>query len=467
MFANLLKEEPMDQYRYCSIIIVILLGLFFGCDEGRLWLNDYPDYSGAIDCEKHSWLAKRKIFLDPGHGVKAQPDRFRQGPHGVTEEAVNLRVALILRDMLTRAGVHVTVSRSSHKDVDLDTRIAMVKKASPDFLVSIHHNGSPRRCDAVNYPSVLIWGNRHLRPASYDFARILQGELERIMDGKGQVVSDFSVFRETGTRILRRTREVCPGVIGEGGFFSDERHARRLADLQYNIREAEAYFKALSRYFRHGVPTGVVEIEGSLDNSSYLQNMVTVKNPDIFIRLKSDCPDPKPAGRSLKVTLDDVPVSTRCCSPGLYRVLYGKKLYPGGHQIRFHFRNGCGNNSMVMYTGFTVKIEKGDYSRLIRRGRYLVNYRRNVRQGVLMLSAAHSMEQTGPGAERLYYDLYRGFRRLGLHCKARYYLDSLVHFYPQSYSARRYRHLASGGKDRFPVKFHGKKVPLISGVSCR
>lgn len=281
----------MDLYRYSRKLPVFFLFLFlFSCGEGSFSFRDYPRYSGAIDCEKHQWLKTRKIFLDPGHGTTTEGDRFREGVHGVTEESVNLRVGLILRDMLTLAGAEVIMSRTSSPDVDLEKRVAMVSKTKPDILVSIHHNGSPRRTDSVNYPSVLIWGNRYQRRASYDFAVVLQDELHRIMDEKGKVISDFSVFRETGTRILRKTRDVCPGVIGEGGFFSEEKHARRLADLQYNVREAEAYFKALSRYFKHGLPTAVVEIDSDIDNTSYLQNMIKEKNPAIYIKIKSDCP---------------------------------------------------------------------------------------------------------------------------------------------------------------------------------
>ncbi len=451
----------MGRYRYFEILTFIFLGLFlFSCGEGSSLFRSYPHYSGAMDCAKHPWLAKRKIFIDPGHGTKPGGDRFREGPHGVTEEAVNLRVAHILRDMLTRAGAEVTMSRTSPPDVDLEKRVAMARRIKPDILVSIHHNGSPRRCDRVNYPSVLIWGSRYRRPASFDFALILQKEFHRIMDERGEVISDFSVFRETGTRILRKTADICPGIIGEGGFFSEEKHARRLVDINYNVREAEAYFKALSRYFRHGLPSAVVEVTSPVSNSSYLAKMLTEKNPSIYIKIKSDCPTPGAAPGSLHVTLDDVPVRYRPAGPGRYRLLYGKKLYPGGHRIRFSFRNRCGNSSMVLQTSFTVAIAKGDYDSLVRRGRYLLNTGKDVRRALLMLSAAHSMEQTGSGAGSLYHDLYRGFSRLGLHRRARYYHDAYISFYPQSATVRHKRF----GSDAplVPVRYYGKPVPLVS-----
>jgi len=68
-------------------------------------------YAGMVPDTEHGWLRGKKIFLDPGHGGNAAHDPFRTGPFCITEESVNLRVGLILRDMLVQAGAFVTMSR--------------------------------------------------------------------------------------------------------------------------------------------------------------------------------------------------------------------------------------------------------------------------------------------------------------------------------------------------------------------
>ena len=75
----------------------MITACFSGCIPGY-------EYSGDIDLSKHEWLKDKKIFLDPGHGGLGNSDIFRTGPEGITEEQVNLKVALILKNMLKKAG---------------------------------------------------------------------------------------------------------------------------------------------------------------------------------------------------------------------------------------------------------------------------------------------------------------------------------------------------------------------------
>ena len=72
-------------------------------------------YAGTAPDAKHDSLKGKKIFLDPGHGGTAANDPLRSGPFGITEESVNLRVGLILRDMLVQAGAIVTMSRTERQ----------------------------------------------------------------------------------------------------------------------------------------------------------------------------------------------------------------------------------------------------------------------------------------------------------------------------------------------------------------
>jgi len=451
-------------YKILKIISGLSLLIFLSCGVNPFDASSEHQvkYKGSVELEKHKWLRNRKIFLDPGHGGKGHSDRFRIGPGGITEEEVNLKVSLILENMLRSAGADVMMSRRSDTDVHLDDRVDMVKSYNPDLLISLHHNGSPRRMDRVNYPSVLIWGSRDVRPASYDFARYLQDEFHRIMDSRGRILSDFSIFRETGTRILRETRYVCPGVIGEGGFFSDEKHELRLKDGLYNVREAEAYFTAISRYFKLGCPTAEVHFSCPAYNNGYLVNMIKDKNPRIYIKVKGDTKKPGVEQRSLKITLDDVPVTSKRISGDLYLVNYGKELYPGGHMLRFSFRNRRHHSSMVLNSCFTMEIKKGDYDRLVKKGCRLVRKRSSAREGVKMLQAALSMGLTDPGADKIIYNLSRGFVMMGLIPQAEYYRKSLYYFYPGSSYGRKYgRSIKRHNDYRYPVKYNGKSAKII------
>lgn len=452
------------QYHKLIMLTISALSIFFifSCERARY------SYTGSIDFHKHAWLKGKKIFIDPGHGGKGKKDRFRIGPNDVLEETVNLRVSLILENMLTRAGALVKMSRRSNSDIGLNERVGMAAELQPDLLVSIHHNGSPRKMDGVNYPVVFIWGSSFVRPASYDMAILLQRELNSIMDGKGMVLSDYSVYSETGTRILRETRYICPGVLGEGGFFTDPDHSLRLKDRQYNQLEAEAYFKAISIYFLNGVPSAMVLISSKVDNTKDMVNLIEEKTPAIAIKIESNNPVKGIIRNSLKVTLDNIPVWYKKLSDELYLVNYGKQLYPGGHSLRFSFRNKKRQSSMIMSVPVTVNIKKGDYKRLIKRGRYLLKTKYGRYEGLKMLLSAYSMDKTGPGSDLLFLDISRGFRSLGDPANSQYFLEKLSYFYPQSkYAQRMAYRIFRDSSYRFPVDYYGKKMELIGDIDIQ
>jgi len=414
--------------------------------------------TGPIDPLAYPWLRGKKIFLDPGHGVSPVKDLFRTGPGGITEAEVNLKVSVILTAMLKQAGAEVTQSRDGRRDVPLDDRIKKAQKFKPDLLVSIHHNGTVRRMDGVNYPCVLVWGSDLVRPASFDAARLLLDEFHRMMDERGSVMSDFAVFPETGTRILRETRYLCPGILGEGGFFSDPDHARRLADPVYHRREAEAYFAAIAEYFKRGLPTATVTISSFLDNSGPVKNLVTDRSPLIVIKTESGAENVRVDRRSLRVTLNDVPVRAVPVTDGIFRIDYGKELYPGAQRLRFSFKNARHQHSMIYRAGFNLEVKKGDYDRLVTEGLSHIRRRYRVADGIRMLKGALSMEVTGPGADALLWHIARGYALLGDRENARYHYSRIFYFYPESPYRKRLPHALRDY--RYPVEYLGKELPV-------
>ncbi len=442
----------INRYIKTSISIIFMISVCLtGCRPGY-------QYNGDIDLTKHEWLKDKKIFLDPGHGGLGKTDVFRTGPDGIIEEEPNLKVALILKEMLKGAGARIFTSREKDVNIPLAERVKMVEKAGPDLLVSLHHNGTARRVDDVNYPSVLIWGCKDVSRTGYAFAELLLEEFNRLMDAKGTIISDFAIYTETGTMILRDTTYICPGVIGEPGFFTSEGHAKSLGDAQYLQAEAEAYFTAISRFFERGVPRAEAYISTPLDGSTYLSNLIKIKNPLIALKLESGIENIGIDERSIQATLDWVPVTCRALSPGLYSVQYGKKLYPGGHSLRFSFCNRRGQPSMIYRTGFTVNIEKGDYDRLVAEGTKKVKNRWTAREGLQMLLPALSMGPTDPGADNILWNIACGFDILGDRPNANYFFAKLYHFYPESKYNKNLNNKIGGY--RYPVEYLGKWIDL-------
>lgn len=445
----------MDRSRWHNVATGAMCAviLLFGC------LNDMKPPTLSLDLKKYQWLRGKKIFIDPGHGVSSVKDLFRTGPGGVTEEEVNLSVGRLLASMLKEAGADVAMSRGGRRDTALDRRIEKAVKYKPDLLVSIHHNGTIRRMDRVNYPSVLIWGSPVVNPASYDAAGLLLDEFHRMMNERGSVIADFAVFPETGTKILRETRYLCPGILGEGGFFSDETHALRLKDPQYHQREAEAYFSAVAEYFKRGVPSAAVTISSPLDNSGPIKALIRDKSPLIVIKTESGADGVGVDRRSLRATLNGVRVQTVPVTDGIFRIDYGRELYPGVQRLRFSFKNTRQQHSMIYSSVFTMEVKKGDYDLLVREGITRISRNRNVTEGLRMLKGALSLEVTGPKADELVFYIARAYSLLGERENASYYYARLHYFYPQSPYRKKIPMRITG--HRYPVEYLGKTIPVM------
>lgn len=76
------------------------------------------------------------IAVDPGHGGK-DPGALIEG---YKEKDINLNVALKLRDILTKNGIDVIMTRDKDKTVDLQQRCDIANKAHANYFISIHCN---------------------------------------------------------------------------------------------------------------------------------------------------------------------------------------------------------------------------------------------------------------------------------------------------------------------------------------
>jgi hypothetical protein len=204
-----------------------------------------------------------------------------------------------------------------------------------------------------------------------------------------------------------------------------------------------------------------------ISNDSYLTNLIKDSDPVIALRLDSGREGLGIIGSSLSVTLDGISVKCRKADEGLYFVDYGRKLYPGGHSIRFSFKNQRHQSSMIYTSGFTIDIQKGDYKRLVNEGIRFLKYTKKRREGLKMLLSALSMATTDPDADRIIWNIARGFNMIGDRVNSDYYYAKLYNFYPQSKYAGKLESRFKGY--RFPVEYNGKLVnikydPSVKGL---
>ena len=250
--------------------------------------TDHPPLNLPVH-PAETYLRGWVIALDPGHGGRGLDDpTWKAGPTGVREAVINLRVALLLRELLTQAGATVALTREGEFSGTADDRIGEGTDAADprgtlqrradfannlprpdggtgaDLLVSIHHNASPS--PTTNFTSVWFHGPPkpggglpfdHPWEVSLDAARHLAthvaGELRPVETGKtSPLMSDRQMY-DGGFGILRHAR--VPAVLVEASFFSHPAEEQRLDDPGYLLREAYGLYRGLCELAYAGRPT--------------------------------------------------------------------------------------------------------------------------------------------------------------------------------------------------------------------
>jgi N-acetylmuramoyl-L-alanine amidase len=205
-------------------------------------------------CHDNDPLRGRTICIDPGHGGTAETDSYRVGPTGEREEWIDLRVALMLRDILEQRGAEVLMTRTEDVAVELQARATLAVENGAEVFLSIHHNATAD--PGANFPVIYFHGAASENRAGISLARSVGRALaEALFDEQTEValVSDHAIFPTAGTAVLRHSYGI-PGVIGEASFFTNPDEEQRLRDERYNRREAEAYAAALTEFFSQPIP---------------------------------------------------------------------------------------------------------------------------------------------------------------------------------------------------------------------
>lgn len=208
----------------------------------------------AISQAQNGSLTGKIICLDPGHGGTAETDSYRVGPSGEREEWVNLRVSLLLKEMLEEKGAKVIMTRTGDDDISLSNRAKLAKDNKADLFLSIHHNATAD--PDVNFPIIYFNGNLSENKASVALGQeIGRAFVQHLYNGPTpvSVVSDYTIFPENGTAVLGGTYGI-PGVVAEASFFTNPDEEGRLKQIEHNRQEALGYLKALENFFEKPVP---------------------------------------------------------------------------------------------------------------------------------------------------------------------------------------------------------------------
>jgi N-acetylmuramoyl-L-alanine amidase len=193
------------------------------------------------------------VVIDPGHDLRANSGTEPIGPgsatrkikdgggtrgvvSGLSEAALNLRVALLLRPLLARAGVRVVMTRTRNAGPSMGNiaRARIANRADARLFLRIHADGSPdpsARGSHTLYPALRHGWTDDVYARSRRAARIVQSEMVRALgfpDRGLQERSDFTGFNWSDV----------PVILVELGFMTNPTDDRLLATAAYQRRAA-------------------------------------------------------------------------------------------------------------------------------------------------------------------------------------------------------------------------------------
>lgn len=188
------------------------------------------------------------VVIDPGHGGR---DPGASGETGVTEEEVNLQIALKLRRLIEQGGGTAIMIREDHsglyteggngretrKSEDLKNRHALINSCGADILISIHLNSFP---ESQYYGAQTFYLKNDEK--SRKLAEIIQNEVIKVLD-RG---NDRKSKPTDSVYILKNNN--MPGVLIECGFLSNHEEERLLDNEHYQEKVAWSIFVGVVKY---------------------------------------------------------------------------------------------------------------------------------------------------------------------------------------------------------------------------
>lgn len=187
------------------------------------------------------------IVIDAGHGGI---DPGKVGIHGEKEKNINLKVALLLKELLEKDSIKVVLTRdsddglysesSTNKKVeDMRKRCEIITDTMPEFTVSIHQNSYTQ--EAVKGAQVFFYGQSK---EGKELADIIQSSMVEGLDPSNHRLAkaneNYYLLKKTPT----------PTVIVECGFLSNSAEAKLLTTKEYQVKVAKAVHKGIVRYLR-------------------------------------------------------------------------------------------------------------------------------------------------------------------------------------------------------------------------
>jgi len=220
------------------------------------------------------------VVIDASHGTMpdGKPDGASVG--NVNEAAIVLAISKKIKELNSNNKFKIILTRTSDQIIDLHKRVDLAKENNADLFVSIHIDAvSQNQQSGMTSDKSLTTGfgiyvsNKQpvYQQQSELFGSILQQELNSIYP-----TNPYLLKRNVGIWVL--DQNVCPSVLVECGFLTDEKDRAFISKEANQIEVAQKILTAIERYAlnkqkaKSNIPDTVPKLEDQIKD-------LVLKNP--------------------------------------------------------------------------------------------------------------------------------------------------------------------------------------------
>ncbi|MGZ3838206.1 MAG: N-acetylmuramoyl-L-alanine amidase [Flavisolibacter sp.] len=199
------------------------------------------------------------VIIDAGHGRLANGAMSGASAAAVSEDGIVLALARKIQALNPNNKIHIELTRNTEDLVELHRRVDIAREKNADLFISLHVNALPPANTPAAYPSdgrsdgfeiSVSNKNTAFQTSSETFGSILQQELATIYKTYPSLVK-----HNTGIWVL--DKNVCPSVLLECGFLTNQKDREFINNDHNQTLVAEKILTAIERYAAAGISSSI------------------------------------------------------------------------------------------------------------------------------------------------------------------------------------------------------------------
>lgn len=190
------------------------------------------------------------VVIDAGHGIMENGKANGVSVNGISEDNLVLAIAQKIQQLNSNDKLKIILTRHNDKIVDLHQRVDIAKENQADLFISLHINADMNNAGEglVSEQSLtsgfgVYVSNKQpvYQPQSEILGSILRQELNSVYP-----TNPYLLKRKVGIWVL--DQNVCPSVLVECGFLTDEKDRKFISKEENQTVVAQKILSAIERY---------------------------------------------------------------------------------------------------------------------------------------------------------------------------------------------------------------------------